>query len=207
MWLIFGLRAPEFFQTKPHLHLPLIETKAVVFDLDLAIKQANRAETLLLTSQEGVRFFEKALLKIKPGKVVFCVGPNTEKACKELYQGEYLLPKTCDQEGLIQLIEEKKPGSIFYPKPKVTRPYLIQKLKEIGVVCQEKVIYETFSKVPDSWPDEKVTGYYFGSTSTVEAFKKLNRPLRPLPIYVSGQVTQKAVQDLLGSSAQVNRIF
>lgn len=197
MWLIFGLRVPDFFKSKPHLHLPLIETKAVLFDPDLAIALANKAQALLFTSQEAVHYFEKAFPSIKPGKVVLCVGPKTEKACKSLYLGKYLLPETYDQEGLIRLIEKSSIQSLFYPKAKVTRPYLMHKLKEMGVLCEESVIYETFSKIPGSWPDEMITGYYFGSTLTVEAFKKLNRPLKQLPIYVSGHVTEKALYEKL----------
>lgn len=207
MWLIFSLHVPEFFINKTHLHIPLIQTKACKFDDEKALIDATNSEALIFTSKEGVKFFSHVLKKINPGKKVFCTGQKTLEQVAKYYSGIFFAASPESQEGIVNLIKENKPTSVFYPHAKKIRNYLLDYLEHSSCDYKDLICYETFATKDVYIPTQNIRGYFFGSPSQVETFVKKHRLEPSTEIYVQGQITLEAVERLLNMDAKILPLF
>jgi len=190
MWLICGLSVPSFFKDKPHSHLPLIETFAVIYNHEKALKSLEMTDSLIITSKETVHYFSPVLKQLKEGKKVFCVGPATAKKLEQVYKGQIILPKSFDQEGLIEEISKHNLKTLYYPRALKVRPLLKKELEVLGFKIEELICYQTLTKEKIKMPNESISGYFFSSPSTVVAFNELFGKPKKLPIKVQGKVTK-----------------
>ena len=190
MWLICGLRVPSFFKDKPHTHLPLIETFPLSYDHEKVLNSLEKIDSLIITSKETVHYFSPVLKQLKEGKKVFCVGPATAKKLEQVYKGQIILPKSFDQEGLIEEIANHAQKTLYYPRALKVRPLLKRELEVLGFKIEELICYQTLTKETMKMPNESISGYFFSSPSTVVAFYELFGKPQELPIRVQGKVTR-----------------
>lgn len=206
MWLVVSLDIPDFFKSKPIVHCPILKIEPLGFDQESAFHQAEAAEGLIITSKNAVFLIDPLLQKLSEKKSVFCVGPTTEKMMKLFYKGNYFLPQSFDQEGLVDLILQTKCLSFFYPKAEKIRPYLIDTLEKKGCRVQTLNCYRTVASLISVDFDKEYKGIYFGSTRCVETFYEMYPKLPASVIYVPGQVTKKTVEAYFGNQADIRMI-
>lgn len=206
MWLLVCVNPPRYFNDKTSYHVPILQIEDLEFDEKKALDQAEKSEGVIVTSQETVRRLKSFFQKITQGKKVFCTGPNTLMKMKNVYDGQFFLPPTYDQEGLLELIYTHRERSFFYPKAKVIRTFLIDELKKNGYHVHTLDCYQ--SKKIQVYLDDanKFDGYYFGSSSCVEAFYQICKTLRSQKILVPGHVTKDAVEFFYGNHLDIQVI-
>jgi uroporphyrinogen-III synthase len=206
MWLIASLNIPDFFKDKKYIHLKVLELEELAFNLDQVIQKACSAQGFIITSQEVPGIIKPILEKIPEGKPVFCSGPKTLQSMKEVYKGLYFLPKSYDQEGLVELISFHKYKKLFYPKAQSIRPHLMEALVEMGCQISTLDCYKTSHIVAKFDPLYDYQGIYFGSASCVESFYNIHKKLPSPLVYVPGHVTKSQVLKLFGDACEIKII-
>jgi len=166
--------------------LPLIEIKPLAdySRLDKAIRQIEKFQWLIFTSQNGVRFFEARLdylkkdMRILKGVKVGAIGPKTASALENLGLRIDIVPKEFRQEGLIAAFksEKIKGQNILIVRAQEARDVLPLGLKKLGAkVCVIPAYKTTFAdkkKISDNIlaDSDLIT---FTSSSCVQGFFKV----------------------------------
>lgn len=203
MWLVASINIPNYFKTLSYHHLKVITSEAIEYDQKEALQQASLAEALIITSQEAVKFFAPVLKHLEPKKTIFCSGPSTLNALKAIYCGEFILPKSYDQEGLAHVILESGLERFFYPKAKITREFLIETLEKNRKSVCSMLCYQTLPIKCDLSGLKGITGHYFGSKSCVEAYFQSGGKLYSDIVIVPGHVTKNTVESFYGKSLKI----
>lgn len=206
MWLLASLNKPTFFQDKACVHCPVLKLKSLDFDMAKALKMAQEAEGLIITSQEISKILDPLWLKLPKGKSVFCTGPKTQASMQFFYQGRYYLPQRFDQEGLVDVITQSQCRSFFYPKGKKIRSYLLPALRKINCQINTLDCYDIEQSFFTYDHTQSYEGIYFGSSRCVQAFYDLYPTLPCAQVYVPGFVTKAMVKKLFGYKTEVTLI-
>lgn len=168
------------------IELPLIEIKALgdYRALDRAIKEIEKFNWLIFTSQNGVKFFKQRLdyskkdMRILKGIKVAAIGPKTEMALKNLGLKVDLRPVEFRQEGLIGVFKKMniKGKNILIVRALQARDVLPQGLKELGACVSVIPAYKTITVDRKKAADELLAHLdllTFTSSSCVQGFFKL----------------------------------
>ncbi len=171
----------------------------------LTRSRIQKADTILWTSANAVKFSLKALLKngldsrIFAGKTLITVGPKTAEALKEWGLTADLQPEKFNQEGLVHLIRSHRHiRSILWPASADARPLLKTELIKQGIKIDPIPLYKTIPASPNPalslQPGDNII---LTSPSAVPAF--LNAyPIQTLPTvtwFAAGKQTEKALQE------------
>lgn len=197
------------------MELPLIEIKALgdYRALDRAIKQIEKFNWLIFTSQNGVKFFKQRVgvlkkdMRILKGVGVAVIGPRTALAV-ENYLGisPNLRAKEFLQEGLIAAFKKKKikEQNILLVRALQARDVLPQGLTELGASVCIIPAYKTVTAGKMKTPDKLLAHLdvvTFTSSSCVQGFfkvfpkKKIWQYKNKFKIASIGPITSRTIKD------------
>ncbi len=150
--------------------------------LDLAMRDLDEFDILILTSINGVEAFFARLLEndqyygLLTAIQVVAVGPKTAAALKANHVRPDLIPADHRAEGVVELLLERGVAGkrILYPRAELARPYIIEKLTAAGAEVVAPVAYRTL--LPEGNADRirgllaagDVDAVCFSSSSTFE---------------------------------------
>jgi uroporphyrinogen III methyltransferase/synthase len=168
------------------IELPLIEIQALkdYRALDKAIKEIDRFNWLIFTSQNGVRFFKQRLallkrdMRILKGVNVAAIGPQTAAAVENLGIKIDLKPPDFLQEGLVAAFKKNKikGQNILIVRAMEARDVLAQGLKKLGARVLVVPAYKTITASKKKTPDKLLRDLdlvTFTSSSCVQGFFKV----------------------------------
>jgi uroporphyrinogen III methyltransferase/synthase len=176
------------------------------------IKNIDKYNYIILTSENGVEIFFKELYKmgydsrwLKNAKIV-SIGKSTTGKLKQFGIVADIMPKTYKQEELYGLLKDKvkKGDNILLPRSAKGRKFIVEKLNQISNVCE---IHTYTTVVDDSKSDEFIDNFKdidyitFTSSSTVENFFEIvgeeNKKLLSKAKLISiGPVTSSTIEEL-----------
>lgn len=137
-------------------------------DLSQAPAALGRADWLVFTSANGVRFFFGAVQKPVPAGVrVAAVGSATAHALSEFVQTAILIPDVFDSEHLAAALPDLKGKHCVIPQAAGARDVLAGELRVRGATVETLVAYTTVSARAQGPPPVEVDALTFTSPSTV----------------------------------------
>ena len=127
--------------------------------LDLAMRDLDEFDILILTSTNGVEaFFERLFennqyIGVLTMLQVVAVGPKTAEALRENRIRPNLVPEDHRAEGVVaELLKQGVAGKrILYPRAELARPYIIEQLTAAGAEVVAPIAYRTLM------PEENAT--------------------------------------------------
>ncbi|HRZ14278.1 MAG TPA: uroporphyrinogen-III C-methyltransferase [Candidatus Omnitrophota bacterium] len=151
--------------------------------LDKAIKTIDSYQWLVLTSQNGVKFFKQRLDALKldarclKGVRIATIGPRTKEAVEQLGVRIDLQPKTYTQEGLLGALKKERvrAQAILLVRAQEARDVLPQGLTKLGAKVKVIPAYKTELCVAGPREEnalETLDLVTFTSSSCVEGFFK-----------------------------------
>ena len=164
------------------IEMPLIEIKQLsdYSALDAAIRQIEKFNWLIFTSQNGVRYFKKRLRSLKKdirvlkGVKVACIGPKTKMAVQNLGIRIDVSPKEFTQEGLVDSFKKIniKGKNILIARAEEARDVLPDSLKKMGANVSVLAAYKAQLKKEKHQPGflKDLDLVTFTSSSCVEGF-------------------------------------
>ncbi|WGI16834.1 uroporphyrinogen-III synthase [Methanonatronarchaeum sp. AMET-Sl] len=153
----------------------------------------GKTDILILTSQNGVKYFFKGLKNPEKFKqklknvIVYSIGPKTQKALKK--QGvESKIPRKYSSEGLVNQIKEEVDGMhIEIARSNKGSPALSQGLENAGATVHDVSIYSV------------------GMPQDIEPIKQLIKEINRDKIDIIGFTSQMTVKNYMQVSKQMDK--
>jgi len=202
---------PSYFFSNGHvLHYPIIHISAKPVE-DQNIKNAfddlKEYTHFIFTSKNAVRvFFElfdqrKENYEILQGKKFISIGKVTSDFLLQKKIVPFLQAEEETQEGMIKKLshEDLSQAYIFFPRSSISRPVLLDFLRNQSVRYLACDLYDTIPQFFEPYPDlKKVDEIVFTSPSTVEAFYSLYGFIpKDKKLSVMGPITEEALKKRL----------
>ncbi|MCX7910709.1 MAG: uroporphyrinogen-III C-methyltransferase [Endomicrobia bacterium] len=222
--LFTGISNERFFEEGIIFHIPMIEIKPLedYTQVDKMIesfklnnfKSKNRVDWIVFTSRFGVFYFFERMFKLKLdtralyGIKIAAIGSSTANKLKEFGIVADIVPKEESSKGLLK--EFKKISlnfssklKVFLPRSDIADKGLTEGLSKLGFEVFPCVIYKNV--MPENLPDIDFNFFdeiIFSSPSTIRNFVKRygTEVLRKIKIKTIGEVTQKALDEILKSN-------
>ncbi len=155
--------------------------------LDEAIRTLEAYDGVIFTSVNGVRWFMKRLkfhnldIRELKGKRLYCIGPKTEQAVRDLGVRVDAVPEEYVAESLVDCLgrENIEGKRYLLPRAQVARETLPEKLAELGARVDVAPAYKTVCPPADTaqlrqrLAEGTLDVVTFTSSSTVQHFMKL----------------------------------
>ena len=183
--------------------------------LDNAIKNLAVYDGVIFTSVNGVTWFMKRLaahnldIRELKGKRIYCIGPRTEQAVRDLGVRVDTVPEEYVAESLVESLgrENLKGKCFLLPRAQVAREMLPEKLAELGARVDVAPAYKTVLPEADTAELRRrldagtLDVVTFTSSSTVKHFMELagdgaKEALSRTTVACIGPVTAKTAQNL-----------
>ncbi|MCB9757442.1 MAG: uroporphyrinogen-III C-methyltransferase [Candidatus Omnitrophica bacterium] len=204
--LYLGTYPEKYHMMGRLIHFPMIAIAGVkVKNARHFIKAVKLADTILLTSRCGVKYFFEFLaaqnfsLDILRRKIFIVIGADTEKQLNVYNFSATLVAHDETSEGLFKEMRRSlclKGRSIVFPRSSITNPYLRQQLAKSGAAITEVVVYENTKPPYRKLPSEEVEQIIFTSPSTVHNFlADYGKIPSQWTILAKGRRTQKSLRE------------
>ncbi|MCC6759523.1 MAG: uroporphyrinogen-III C-methyltransferase [Candidatus Omnitrophica bacterium] len=186
------------------IHFPMISigTAKVVKPADV-VADLKKADTILLTSRCGVKYFFEFLASRKfafeqlRGKDFIVIGAATEQQLAKYGFSPRLVAGEESSEGLFKLMKRSlklKGRRIIFPRSSLSNPYLEQHLTKAGAKVREVIVYETTKPAKRELPSGQIDQAIFTSPSTVRNFLEDYGAIpKGWAIFAKGKPTQRAL--------------
>ncbi|MFT5145178.1 MAG: uroporphyrinogen III methyltransferase/synthase [Rhodothermales bacterium] len=167
-------------------------------DLSSASAAMHRADWLLFTSANGVRFFFGAAKEGVPDDLrIAAVGTATANALSEFVPTAILIPDVFDAEHLAAALPDLTGQHCVIPQAEGARDVLARDLKGRGATVETLVAYSTVSARPEGPYPRDLDALTFTSPSTVTGWKEATSGRYETPRVVAciGPITAAAAQN------------
>ncbi len=179
------------------IHIPLIQIEPLPILLD----GLEQCENVLISSKPALRLFKSALVhnSVQFQGNFYSVGCATTKTIREHFPENIIYTaEEENQEGLLRLIREQKPRSIYWPRSSLSRNFLNKALQQEQIIFFDECAYSLIEYKHCPIIPKEVSEYLFTSPSTVEAFFRHSTPIpKDIQVTAIGPVTLQKLQELL----------
>ncbi|MBH9580931.1 uroporphyrinogen-III synthase [Staphylococcus felis] len=180
------------------VHLPLIETKSLSFDIQVL---GEHYQWLLFSSQNAVRHFFPYMSQVSYEKVAV-IGIKTAQMCEKYGIKVDFIPHNYSQEGFLESFNAESSDKILIPSSKGARPLLNQSLRQRGHSTCKIDLYESAPHIQNVQKVYRLINQgcvdviTFASSSAVNAFFDYEATLvNQYDIVTIGSQTRQTVED------------
>lgn len=186
------------------IHFPMIAiSTAKVAKPAAVVADLKKADTILLTSRCGVKYFFEFLASRKfafeqlRGKDFVVIGAATEQQLAKYGFSPRLVADEESSEGLFKLMKKSlklKGRRIIFPRSSLSNPYLEQHLTKVGAKVREVIVYENSKPAKRELPSGQIDQAIFTSPSTVRNFLEDYGAIpKDWAIFAKGKPTQRTL--------------
>ncbi|MCB0308347.1 MAG: uroporphyrinogen-III synthase [Bdellovibrionales bacterium] len=195
--------------------IPMIQVRRL--HPSIKVEDILKCNVIVFTSQNAVGFFHDWIgvnhIKLKKHQKIICIGPKTERACRERNMKVYFTPKAHhaseEMTNHLENIDDLRGEKVLFPKARETRKEFVDSLRLYFSEVVELELYETVAREDarhhfDLLRCEIFDWITFFSPSAVKAFWQMLRDAdesswidKPqIKIASIGQITSNAIRSL-----------
>ena len=160
---------------------PMIDIKPVAFttaNYQQLVSDIYRADIILLTSPNAVKYFMSAALKVKTieqirRKIIAVIGKHTGLLLQEFHINPHIMASEETAKGLFTTLTtlfDIKRKVFLLPRSSMPNPFLKEALIQQGAQVIEWTIYNNIKPAYRPLPNADISGIIFTSPSTVTNF-------------------------------------